>query len=115
MDAHDAGDVRIIYNKLLGGWYVVRGPNDTPIGGRFESKEAAQASLSRQGAASTKPAPNGQLSVGTRVKINAPGIRGNGETGKIINYHPSGGAWVSSKPGEYTNYGPFRPEQLRPV
>ena len=43
----DAGDVRIVYNKLLGGWYIVRGPHQTPIGGRFESKEAAQAHLNR--------------------------------------------------------------------
>jgi hypothetical protein len=39
--------VRIVHNKLLGGWYVVRGPHQTPISGRFESKEAARASLRR--------------------------------------------------------------------
>lgn len=37
--------VRIVYNKLLGGWYIVRGPHQTPIGGRFDSKESAQAML----------------------------------------------------------------------
>ena len=38
--------VRIVYNRLLGGWYIVRGPHQTPIGGRFESKEEAQEWLS---------------------------------------------------------------------
>ena len=45
--AMDAGGVRIVHNRLLGGWYVVRGPHDTPISGRFDSKEEAQASLNR--------------------------------------------------------------------
>jgi len=35
-------NVRIIHNKLLGGWFIVRGPHQTPIGGRFASKEEAQ-------------------------------------------------------------------------
>ena len=43
--ALDAGGVRIVHNKLLGGWYVVRGPHDTPISGRFNSKEEAKAWL----------------------------------------------------------------------
>ena len=34
-------NAKIVYNKLLGGWYIVRGKHQTPIGGRFESKEAA--------------------------------------------------------------------------
>ena len=25
--------VRIVHNKLLGGWYVVRGPHQTPLSG----------------------------------------------------------------------------------
>lgn len=37
--------VRIVYNRLLGGWYIVRGPHQTPLGGRFNSKEEAQAHL----------------------------------------------------------------------
>lgn len=37
-----AGGVRVVHNRLLGGWYVVRGPHQTPLNGRFESKEAAQ-------------------------------------------------------------------------
>ena len=39
--------VKIIYNRLLGGWYVVRGFHQTPMSGRFETREAAQAYLSR--------------------------------------------------------------------
>ena len=34
-------NAKIVYNKLLGGWYIVRGKHQTPISGRFESKEAA--------------------------------------------------------------------------
>lgn len=45
--AKDAGDVRIVHNRLLGGWYIVRGPHQTPISGRFDSKEEAQAHLNR--------------------------------------------------------------------
>jgi hypothetical protein len=45
--ARNAGDVRIVYNRLLGGWYIVRGPHQTPIGGRYPTKEAAQAALAR--------------------------------------------------------------------
>lgn len=41
----DAGTVRVVYNKLLGGWFVVRGSSDTPLSGRFGSKEEALASI----------------------------------------------------------------------
>ena len=37
--------VRIVHNKLLGGWFIVRGPHQTPISGRFNSKEEAKAAL----------------------------------------------------------------------
>ena len=37
---------RIVFNRLLGGWYIVRGPYDVPISGRFATKEAAQLRLS---------------------------------------------------------------------
>lgn len=37
--------IKIVHNKLLGGWYVVRGPHQTPLGGRHDSKAAAQAWL----------------------------------------------------------------------
>lgn len=40
--------VRIVHNKLLGGWFIVRGPHQTPIGGRFPSKEAARYHLENQ-------------------------------------------------------------------
>jgi len=39
--------VKIVYNRLLGAWYIVRGAHQTPIAGRFESKQAAQAWLAR--------------------------------------------------------------------
>ena len=45
--------VKIVFNKLLGGWYVVRGPHQTPLGGRFDSKAEAQAWLGRKAAVST--------------------------------------------------------------
>ena len=41
-------NIRIVYNKLLGGWYIVRGPHQTPLGGRFESRQAAKDHLERQ-------------------------------------------------------------------
>jgi len=37
--------LKIVYNKLLGGWFVVRGPHQTPLSGRFDSRAAALASL----------------------------------------------------------------------
>lgn len=33
--------MKIIFNPLLNGWYIVRGRHQTPIGGRFETREAA--------------------------------------------------------------------------
>lgn len=39
--------VKIVFNKVLGGWYVVRGPHQTPLSGRFDTKAEAQASLKR--------------------------------------------------------------------
>lgn len=41
-------DVRIVHNKLLGGWFIVRGSHDTPLSGRFDSREQAKAHLSRK-------------------------------------------------------------------
>ena len=40
-------DMKVIYNGLLGGWYIVRGAHQTPISGRFDSKEQALAHLRR--------------------------------------------------------------------
>jgi hypothetical protein len=37
--------VRIVHNAILGGWYVVRGPHQTPLSGRFDSRAAAKAWL----------------------------------------------------------------------
>lgn len=39
---------RVIFNKLLGGWYIVRGPHQTPIGGRFDTRAEALAHLNRK-------------------------------------------------------------------
>lgn len=39
--------IRIVFNRLLGGWYVVRGAHQTPLCARFETKADAQAWLSR--------------------------------------------------------------------
>jgi len=38
-------NLRIVYNKLLGAWFIVRGRHQAPIGGRFESRAAALAYL----------------------------------------------------------------------
>jgi hypothetical protein len=40
--------VRIVHNKLLGGWYIVRGPHQTPLSGKFDTKAEAEASLARK-------------------------------------------------------------------
>lgn len=40
--------MRIVYNRLLDGWYIVRGRHQTPISGRFDNKEAAVAFLRRR-------------------------------------------------------------------
>lgn len=37
--------VKIVYNRLLGGWYIVRGKHQTPISGRFDSRAHAAAHL----------------------------------------------------------------------
>ena len=41
-------EVRIVYNRLLGGWYIVRGAHQTPLSGRFDSKQAALDHLNRR-------------------------------------------------------------------
>ena len=40
--------MKIVYNKLLRGWLIVRGAHQTPISGRFETKAAALAHLRRR-------------------------------------------------------------------
>jgi hypothetical protein len=42
---------KIVFNKILNGWYVVRGPHHMPITGRFDTKEQAKEWLTRKGAA----------------------------------------------------------------
>jgi hypothetical protein len=37
--------VRIVHNRLLGGWYVVTGPHQSPVSTRFDSRAEAQAWL----------------------------------------------------------------------
>lgn len=40
--------VRIVHNRILGGWFVVRGPHQTPLSERFNSREAAKAWLNER-------------------------------------------------------------------
>lgn len=40
---------KIVFNKLLRGWFVVRGPHHTPLSGPFATKADAQAWLKRKG------------------------------------------------------------------
>ena len=41
--------IRIIHSRILGGWFIVRGPHLTPIGGRFDSRAQALAHLKSRG------------------------------------------------------------------
>ena len=34
--------MKIVYNRLLDGWYVVKGKHQTPLSGRFETKQDAE-------------------------------------------------------------------------
>jgi len=43
-----ACNMKVVYNSLLSGWFIVRGAHQTPISGRFETKEAAMAHLRRR-------------------------------------------------------------------
>ena len=43
-----AGTIKIVFNRLLGGWYVVRGPHHFPLAGRFATKAEAKAWLNRR-------------------------------------------------------------------
>jgi hypothetical protein len=36
---------KVIFNRLLQGWFIVRGPHHTPIGGRYPTRAAALARL----------------------------------------------------------------------
>jgi len=50
---------RVVFNNILGGWFVVRGPHHTPLAGRFESRAAAQAYLARKAQPTQDPRING--------------------------------------------------------
>lgn len=39
---------RIVFNRLLNGWFVVRGKHQTPLSGKFTTKAAAAAWLQRK-------------------------------------------------------------------
>jgi hypothetical protein len=39
--------MKVIYNSILSGWFIVRGAHQTPISGRFETREAALTHLRR--------------------------------------------------------------------
>jgi hypothetical protein len=41
-------DMKVVFNGLLGGWYIVRGAHQTPISGRFDTREQALAHLRRR-------------------------------------------------------------------
>jgi len=86
--------VRIVHNKLLGGWYVVRGPHQTPLSGRFNSKEEAQAYLRKK-----NPAPeNSKKSFfGMRVRIQ----KFNADT------------WIESEEAAYPKGGKTRDGEAR--
>ena len=43
-----ACNMKVVYNSLLTGWFIVRGAHQTPISGRFETKEAALAHLRKR-------------------------------------------------------------------
>lgn len=40
-----AAGARVKRSGILGGWYVVSGPHDTPLSGKFATKAEAQAWL----------------------------------------------------------------------
>jgi len=41
-------EMKVIYNSILSGWFIVRGAHQTPISGRFDTKELALAHLRRR-------------------------------------------------------------------
>jgi hypothetical protein len=40
--------MKVIYNSILSGWFIVRGAHQTPISGRFDTRELALAHLRRR-------------------------------------------------------------------
>ena len=47
--------VKIVYNSLLRGWLVVRGPHHAPLSGRFDSRDAAAQWLAQRGTVPQAP------------------------------------------------------------
>ena len=47
--------IKIVHNKLLGGWYVVRGAHHWPLSGKFATKAEAKAWLADRQAARETP------------------------------------------------------------
>jgi hypothetical protein len=95
------GGARIVYNRILRGWYVLTGPHQTPISGRFDSKAEAQAWLSRR-----TPNPTGRYNPSFRLSGTieqlpdaVPVRRGPGRPRKVAAMLASPGA-VSEIPPE---------------
>lgn len=95
------GGPQIVYNKLLGGWYVVVGPHQTPLNGRFDSKAEAQAWLGRRGAGN----PRGKdIKVGDRVQYTAAFLKSAGLhvgpwgflKGTVLEVRPSGSMVIAT-------------------
>lgn len=42
-----AGAIKIVHNRLLNGWFVVRGPHHFPLAGPFNTRAEAKAWLNR--------------------------------------------------------------------
>lgn len=40
--------VKVVFNRLLNGWFVVRGPHQTPLSGKFATRADALASINRR-------------------------------------------------------------------
>jgi hypothetical protein len=40
--------MKIVHSKILGGWFIVRGPHHTPISGRFDTRTEARAWLDKK-------------------------------------------------------------------
>ena len=78
------GGVKVVHNKMLGGWYVVRGPHQTPLSGRFDSKEEAEASLRRK--SSRTSSLNDEMEFGRPISVGP-----NGEISESDQYAPEAG------------------------
>lgn len=98
-------DVRIVHNRLLGGWYIVRGPHQTPLGGRFNSKAEAQAHMETQRAMRDKPIKyrrnpafkhRGKTKTATRETRDNEAIHITYHNTEIVTVHIDGGVTLRS-------------------